>query len=73
MSDFTEIGKAAAKVFEDGIRAMIAQELDARGVKGPVVNNINVGTLTASEAAAEYVEMQQREGGYGAAGVARGL
>ncbi|AWH14487.1 hypothetical protein HWB60_gp093 [Mycobacterium phage TChen] len=59
MSDFTEIGKAAAKVFEDGIRAMIAQELDARGVKGPstVVNNVATYSLPDSQDA-QYIEVK---------------
>ncbi|AIM50225.1 hypothetical protein PBI_BUZZLYSEYEAR_103 [Mycobacterium phage BuzzLyseyear] len=65
MSDFTEIGKAAAKVFEDGIRAMIAQELDARGVKGPstVVNN-NVTTYSLPDSQdAQYIEVKRQVGG----------
>lgn len=57
MPDFTELGKAAAKIFEDGIRAMVAQELDSRGVKGPstVVNNVVPYSLPDSQDA-QYIE-----------------
>ncbi|QBI97438.1 hypothetical protein SEA_FANCYPANTS_102 [Mycobacterium phage Fancypants] len=65
MPDFTELGKAAAKVFEDGIRAMIAQELDARGVKGPstvVNNNVTAYSLPDSQDA-QYIEVKRQGGG----------
>ncbi|AWH14132.1 hypothetical protein SEA_MELISSAUREN88_86 [Mycobacterium phage Melissauren88] len=55
--DFTAAGEAFAETFMDGIRAIIAQELDARGVKGPstVVNNVVPYSLPDSQDA-QYIE-----------------
>ncbi|UVK63073.1 hypothetical protein SEA_BEAKIN_88 [Mycobacterium phage Beakin] len=61
--DFTAAGEAFAEIFMDGIRAIIAQELDARGVKGPstVVNNVVPYSLPDSQDA-QYMEATYEAG-----------